>query len=596
MSEEIKEIPQEEQKKKGPGKALGCFLFLLLLIGGGYAFYELAGKNMYAEWEKKQKVGNYIQSARSFIEDRNFTYAEGTLEDIKELTPEHAELEELEEQLVKAKLINHSEQELAASLQSKDWARVKTAIEDLKDRQRDHPQIQIAKDEMKVGMHQDRLIELQDKLTKAQKSNNLQTQIEVTKDLIKHDPENPIASRWQEINQRAKDEISESEKKAKVIYEQALLVDKGVYSTELFNLAQKAKLLSTKPVYHDFFEKVSKYPRIIRYPNEYSNLQDAIDTARPIDTIQIAEGSFHAPVKIDKEVYLLGVSEKSTLHATGKNSPVIHVTKNGKLTAKNILIKHVDEGESDTAYSAIVVEGEANLESCVVFQSVGHGIHVLNEGKLVAKSVRVEANRWSGVVATGSRSLAALTDCVVTRNGHNGIDAWDTGRIEFYNCFSDANSYSGAVATMRGTLKITNSTITNNKHTGLYLTQGGNADMRSSELTGNSLAGGYGSESGTVTLQEVKVIRNSVAGIVLTKNTSWQGVDELSFTDNDGQKVWKDAEFRIEEILKSLKPEEKTEESTTEGDEEAPEETSSTEGPTPKEGTPPKAIIVEEPE
>jgi len=326
---------------------------------------------------------------------------------------------------------------------------------------------------------------------------------------------------------------------------------------------------------------------LIRYPNEYSNLQDAINVARPIDTIIVSEGAFHAPIQINKEIKLQAQEGKTVvLHSIGKDSPVIHVTEKGRLFAKNISIKHVDKGETEAAYSTIVVEGEANLESCVIFQSVAHGVHVVNSGKFIAKSCRVEGNRWSGIVASGEKSVASLTESVIIRNGHNGIDAWESGLIEMFSSKSEENGQSGASATNYGSIKVVGSTISKNKHTGLYLSESGNANLKESELSNNLLAGGYGDRSGNVTLLDVKVMGNSIAGLVLTKGTTWNGVNTATFIENSGQDIWKDAEFRISEILKNVTLDEEVERESADG------VGSST--TTEEETEPARAVIVEE--
>ncbi len=596
MAKEDKDSNQDDGKQK-KSRLPGCLLIVIIVAVVGFIAKIAINK---VEVQKKTKA--YIEEANAHIEARRFNRAEETLELANELNPNRREILNMQTDLKEARVINFYEKELTRTLQSKDWDKVRDAVTNLKIRDPQHPQIESALQEIKDGMHKEKLGLLVSQLSAAQKQGNLQEVVKNANSLLAHDPENPTAARWEDIKTKATEEIQASEKKAAQFYEQAKLVDKGVYSSELYTLASKAKSLSEKPVYKAFYEKVSKYPRIIRYPNEYSNLQDAIDAARPIDTVQVAEGSYHAPIRVDKEIKIVGAEGKTVvLHASGKTSPVVYVTSAGKLNVQHIMFKHVDPSEEETAYSTIVVEGEANFTSCAIYQSSGHGAHVINGGKLVVDSCRLENNRWDGVAASGASSLATLQRSVVTLNKHHGIDAWEGGKVEMFDSFSESNLRSGVVATKGGSVKIIGSTIRLNQHTGLYLTDGANALVKRSEFSKNGLAGGYGDRSGDVTLEETKVLGNSEAGIVLTKGTiDWKGLETIQFSGNAGKEIWKDAEFRISEILKEILPEEKEEEPKSETQEEdtdngEPVETTSAETPDSKtDETPKPAIIIEE--
>ena len=555
MSNDL-DTPTAEKRKKSRVRIVGTLVVLALLVIVG-----LLAKTQIERIKLNNKVESYLREAQSFIDGRKFNRAEESLGYAEELRPGLRDIRLMKTSLGEAKVIYFYEKELTSALQKKDWDEVQSAVIQLKAKSPDHPQIEVAKEQIEKGRFRDKLNALMKELALAQKQEKLPQVITASQNLLKHDPENANAARWENINQMAKEELLVSEKKARQFYEQALLIDKGMYSPELYSLASKARKLSEKPLYQSFFDKVSQYPRVIRYPNEYSNLQDAINEARAIDTVQVSQGTFHAPIRIDKEVTLVGEEGQSVIiHSAGSSSPVVYVSKSGKLNVKNLMMRHTDTSEEKEAYSVLVVEGEAQVNACAVYQSAAHGVHALNGGSVIMDSCRVEGNRWDGAAASGEGSLVVLKRSVVARNRQNGVGAWDGGSVELFDSFSEGNTMSGMSSFKLGNLKVVGSTVRSNKHAGLYVGPEGTAQLKRSELSKNRLAGGYGNQSGTVTLEGVKVVLNSEAGIVLTKGTTWQGLDAVEFIDNAGKDVWADAEFRIAEIL-----EEKVSDTTTEG-------------------------------
>ena len=541
-----KSVENVEQSKKT--RIPVVLLVIAILVG---AYFLISGQR--TRHAENKAVAQCLEEAEIFIEKRKFERAKECLTVAREYKPESNEISRMETELNDAQVVHLYEKELTEALQSKNWDEVNEAARSLMERSPDHPQIAAAQAEVRAGRHRDELTRLVNELSSANKDDRYKDVLALTTKLKRHDPQNPLVTRWDEMIENASAEIAVGEKKAKQFHQQALLVDKGVYTPELFSLANRAKKLSDKTVYAEFFDKVSNYPRIIRYPNEYASLQEAIDIARPIDTIQISQGAYHAPVRIDSEVTIVGEEGQSIiLHSSGKASPVIYVSRNGKLTVKSILFKHVEAITDEQAYSTIVVEGEANFNSCAIYQSSGHGVHVLNGGKVAIQSCRLEANRWDGVAVSGLNSLATLKSSVVSKNKHNGIDAWDGGSIEFIDSFSESNSQSGAYVSQRGKLKISGSTIRLNEHTGLYVAKGGNADVKGSEVSSNRLAGAYGTKSGLVTIEGLRVTENSEAGIVLTKDTSWRGLETVVYEGNGGKTLWEGAEFEMSDEIKEV--------------------------------------------
>jgi len=548
MSEDS--TPQEETStpKKGLGRVAGILVFLVVVV--------LMGFLVKIQWEKyqlRQETKAYLKEAQTFIDKRRFIRAEESLALARELMPNRSEIDSVQEELDQARVINFYEKEITESLQSRDWDKVQKAIVALRKRDPGHPKIKSAQKQMELGRHKAKLDALLAELTQAQRDNDLGAVVKIAGKLLIHDPESALSERWKEIKENASEEIRLSEQKARGYYQQAQAIDQGVYSQDMVSLARKAKALSDKPEYQEFFERVSKYPRIIYYPNEFSNLQDAIAQAREIDTIQISQGSFHAPIIIDKKVRLVGEKGKSiVLHSSGKNSPVVYVTKDGELEAENVMFKHVEIAEGISVYSAVVVEGRASMKSCAVFESAGHGIHVLNGGSLYLETSRLESNRWSGLAASGKSTRVVVKRSVAAKNRQNGIDLWDHAELKFQDSFSEENLQSGVVVVNKAQVEISGSTSRGNFHTGLYVAEGGKANLLRCELSKNVLAGAFGDQSGKVYITSCNVLDNYEAGMVLTKGTTWQGLDRVSFVGNEGEKIWKDAEFRMTDLLKRL--------------------------------------------
>jgi len=85
---------------------------------------------------------------------------------------------------------------------------------------------------------------------------------------------------------------------------------------------------------------------IIRVPEDYPTIQEAIDAADPGDTISIAPGTYRESLKIKnkKRVKLLGRKGSSTEFAGGGSGIAVTITNSSEITVTNIIMTNWDQG------------------------------------------------------------------------------------------------------------------------------------------------------------------------------------------------------------------------------------------------------------
>ncbi len=515
-----------------------AIIAILLVIG-------IFGKQKFDEVQTRKRYDAFLDEAKTFIEKREFSRASDSIKFANDVLPGLPEAETMQSSLDTAIEVDLLEKRLLVNLQKKEWASVEKDLESLKKLSPGNVKIVEGKTAMERGKRLQQIELLEAKLAMAESEGRLYEVLANVEKLYALEPTHEKAEEWKRKQESTKSEISKREARAKVVFEQAKTLDLGSYDEQLIYLAEQATQLSNNADYKAFYDKVQAYPRTIRFPQEFLTLQKAIDVAREHDVIQLSPGEYLAPIVINKQVTLKGSAEKPViLHRPAKEGAVVFVTAQGTLTAKNLMFKHSESSADLATYSAVSVEGKATFESCLFYESAGHGLHVVNGGDAVVLSCRAESNRWDGFSIEGKGSKATIKTSITAKNKHHGVDAWKGGKVELVDSISELNFKSGLVALTGGQITTSGSTSRKNIHSGLYVAKQGNVSLRGCELSDNKLGGAYGDQSKSVDIAGCKVERNKVAGIILTKGTTWTGLDTVMYIDNQGKDLWDSAVFK----------------------------------------------------
>jgi thermitase len=158
-----------------------------------------------------------------------------------------------------------------------------------------------------------------------------------------------------------------------------------------------------------------RLPRVIRVPNDYGSIQQAIGAAKEGDTISVAPGVYYGSMRIDKEgLTLEGESRNSTIIDGGRNVDVVSITADN-VKIDNFTIRH----SGNYVYGGIYVLG--------------------SDGDTISNTT--VSNNFFGIFIESSRA-ATMRDNNMTGNVYNfGVDG--DSLVDFTHDIDTSNTVDG---------------------------------------------------------------------------------------------------------------------------------------------------------
>lgn len=165
---------------------------------------------------------------------------------------------------------------------------------------------------------------------------------------------------------------------------------------------------------------------VLKVPQDYARIQDAITSASPGDTIQVSSGTYHEQLFIDKSLFLIGEDAGSTIldgnggtNAVQANLTTVIIGGFTILNASNgVVLEH--------CYNSTIKE---NRIECF---TRGIWLHYSNSN--VVSDNYVSGSSWYGIVLCGGSSYNNLTGNTV-ENHFDGIDLTGTDNHIYHNNF-----------------------------------------------------------------------------------------------------------------------------------------------------------------
>lgn len=242
-------------------------------------------------------------------------------------------------------------------------------------------------------------------------------------------------------------------------------------------------------------------------------IQNALDTAKSGDTIQIAKGTYKENLKISKNITLNGNNQKDTIIdgqeyccAIILKGTVVTISrftqKNGRHAVDSESVAQKDGGISNEGTLTLI---NSTITNCADSSS-GTSPGINNYGKLNIQSSTITKNNGLGIFNNGTLSIK---DSKITKNDA-GITNFPSGKVNIYN--SKITSREIGI-TNGGNMNIKRTAITNNTEGGIW--NCGKLTLKDSTIANNSArkGGGIYSDDGGVYLD------NSI----ITNNTAYMG-------------------------------------------------------------------------
>jgi nitrous oxidase accessory protein NosD len=227
----------------------------------------------------------------------------------------------------------------------------------------------------------------------------------------------------------AKQKAEADRLKARELFAKAQAADKGQYDKQLAAWAKEAKALAPDDTeIKALFDKVSAYVRIVRVPGDFATPAEAVADLDDGNVLMLGEGSWQGPLIVDKPVELRGAGAATTVIECPAGQSVAISFGPGAKGAKvsGLTFRHQDTDASTERFSgALVRGGEVAFQDCIFTQAAGHGLMVIEGGKISATNCKFTGNGWDGASASGEGSSLAVHASEASGNGEHGFDVWN---------------------------------------------------------------------------------------------------------------------------------------------------------------------------
>jgi hypothetical protein len=335
------------------------------------------------------------------------------------------------------------------------------------------------------------------------------------------------------------------EKAARLVAE-ARALDQGVYSDEAVRLLEEAVALDPSPENQALYEKMSAYGRLIKVPGDHSTIALALKGAKANDRIMVASGTYRESLVIPVGVTLAGErTAKTIIECPAETGAVVTVPKGvSSVRLSSLKLRHTGLVNDEERYAILSVDGgEVEGNDLVVVRASGHGVVVINGGKVTLRRTTVTDSGWDGVAVTGEGSTAHLVKVKCDKNLQHGVDFWDGGSGTIADSVLSENGLNGFLSLeAAGPVELVRTTSRKNRELGVCVSGGVGLTLKSCEIDGNLLGGVFlGGESQRVVLEQNKVTGNGEAGMVFEKGVEILSEKENEVTENEGKQIWSEA-------------------------------------------------------
>lgn len=361
-----------------------------------------------------------------------------------------------------------------------------------------------------------------------------------------------IAELQQELDSKIAKQQAEYQR-ALDLKQQVIEMDQGVFDEKLIVMMREAVALHPEnEEIRKVYERVASYTRTIRVPEDKPSLAEALMDVRARDRIVLGEGTFEAGLSINTPVNIEGAGlDKTILKFEAKQAPVLTFGPEADgATVNHITFQVSGFDVSDTRYPAVQIRGsEINFGDCLFEKASGHGVEVMDGGKLTAIRCLFDANGWDGAAAHGEGTKMDIRESKSTDNIGHGYEVWDGAALSLTKSTAKGNTRAGVLLDSNGAdMQIVSCEIMGNREYGIVIARG-----LSGQVSGNLC---YANRTGGVVIREagaaIKLMNNrieknigiglqlesgvtqmNISGNVIQRNTTGNLRDGITFSTDD---------------------------------------------------------------
>ena len=497
--DEDDEFAEEERPKRSVAARIGVvFLILLLAAAGGAAFYvmQLAKEraNLTTRLTFLERVGAMM------IEARRWPEATAAYNEYEQLRP-GTKTVEVGRRSIEAGMEEEQRQFVGywsgEAIAAFELGRLDDAISAARKLLEKYPNQK----------------EIADLLQKAEQARNTQAREELVtataaaiqkrrwdeaefkaKQLTESFPGDPEGNAMLAEIRAGRDKEAKDRQRARQLFDAAKQRDTGTFDKSAYEwLREAAALAPDDAEIASLYQKAASYTRTIQVPGDFPRLADAIASARDRDRIVVAEGTFPGPVIIDKAITLEGAGRDKTFVEVeaSESTAATFGRRSGGTRVSGITFRHRGFEAGNDRFSALLVRGsEITLSDCRAADAAGHGLAVVEAGRVIANRCLFENNGWDGVAVRGAGSRIEFTECEATGNIGHGFDLWDGGSGAIHQSIARDNSGNGVVVgTTADNVVVGNCDLRANREYGIVVANAGSGRIHANRCRENLLGG-----------------------------------------------------------------------------------------------------------
>jgi parallel beta-helix repeat protein len=223
--------------------------------------------------------------------------------------------------------------------------------------------------------------------------------------------------------------------------------------------------------------QVSSNGKILLVPDQYKNIQDAIDTAQKGDTINVKAGNYEESLVLKSGVSIKGYdANEVVIHCDVVDGPVVKAADCNSLEISNLTLKHTGLERMPTDFEGrfpvlLINSSEILVTRCKIQNSGGNGITVKDWGSTISEC-NITNSKVNGIAINGYARVT-LRNNNFCQNGGRGIYFTANASGNLYGNTCNENAHSGiSLNNDQANVNLYCNICANNKRQGIFFGPG----------------------------------------------------------------------------------------------------------------------------
>jgi hypothetical protein len=239
----------------------------------------------------------------------------------------------------------------------------------------------------------------------------------------------------------------------------------------------------------------------ISVPQDFKNLQEAVDAITPGGTITLAAGTYETGVTLWKSLRLRGAGRTQT---TLKAPVGYHVVVSIITEAKNVVLEGL--GVTGSASDGVVAYGESRLQDVQITHHGRNGIHLRGTASVALTHSQIAAN-ITGLTAESAARLS-IESSQFLRNIGVGLSVRGSAQVNVVNSVFSANGDHGCIVEGASSASFSHAVLAENGRGGLLAVGLARLTLSNSHIIANQFDGVWARGSSSVEIRQSTIENN----------------------------------------------------------------------------------------